>query len=74
MACKCDLCAIWFPLFDRLQTKASPEDKEGIDAFIDMWMNESMDGNVAQAKLEGSWPGYEGVPGIIYAYLQATRE
>lgn len=57
--CKCDICAKWSPLFNRIMPLLTPEDRVLLDEFRTNEMMESLDLGVAQAKLDGIWPGWE---------------
>lgn len=63
--CYCNSCVEWSPRIKRIK-KALPEKlwKE-FDGFILHSMCQNMDGAIAQAKLDGSWPGWEWLPKMI---------
>lgn len=57
--CGCDQCQHWFPLIEHIRSELSPARRALLDDLISEWMHQSEDLSVANAKLEGSWPGWE---------------
>lgn len=57
--CDCKLCTTWIPLFGRIKEKLDEKDKKLFETFLFEWDAETLDGQVAQAKVEGEWPGWE---------------
>jgi hypothetical protein len=56
--CGCDFCQHWVPLIEHINAQLTDEGKKLLNELVDQWMNESEDLNVAEAKLDGSWPGW----------------
>lgn len=57
--CECDYCQHWFPLIEHVMSELSPERQKLFQELVDEWMGTSDDLNLALAKLDGSWPGWE---------------
>lgn len=57
--CECDYCQHWSPLIAHVMSELSPERRRLFNELVDDWMNVSSDLNLALAKLDGSWPGWE---------------
>ena len=60
--CKCEWCAKWSPIVHRIDNKLDGKLKKDFGRLITHFMSEGEDGDVAQAKLDGSWPGWEWLP------------
>ena len=69
--CKCDLCTKWSPLHRRIMAKLRGKDLKLFDEFLMMEANQSDELGVAEAKLEGEWPGWEWMKETIRAHLVA---
>jgi hypothetical protein len=63
--CFCDLCVKWYPIIRRVRLKLNGKLGIDFDNLITNLYCEAEDGDVAQAKLDGSWPGWEWLPGEI---------
>ncbi len=57
--CGCDLCQHWLPLIAHIRAQLNEEGNHLLNELVDQWMNDAMDKDVAEAKLNGTWPGYE---------------
>jgi hypothetical protein len=66
--CKCQWCVKWSPIIHRVDSKLTGKLKKDFDNLITHFMCEGEDGDVAQAKLDGSWPGWEWMPEAIRAH------
>ena len=62
--CECDYCQHWSPLIDHVMSELSPERARLFNELVDEWMNTSSDLDLARAKLDGSWPGWEAMKGF----------
>ena len=62
--CECDYCCHWSPLIDHVMSELSPERRRLFNELVDDWMNTSSDLDLARAKLDGSWPGWETLKGF----------
>lgn len=57
--CGCDLCTRWGPLTARIEYQLDKNGKELLNELINEWMHNREDLDVANAKLDGNWPGWE---------------
>lgn len=57
--CGCDHCQHWSPLIDRISSQLDEEGKKLLEELVSDWMHQSDDLGVANAKLDGEWPGWE---------------
>lgn len=64
-SCPCKLCAKWNPLIERIHKILRNAGGEHVnddllfDELVADWQTQSMDLGAAEAKLEGTWPGWE---------------
>ncbi len=63
--CGCDYCQHWSPLIAHLDAQLNEEGRKLLDELVCDWMNQSDDVGAANAKLEGTWPGWEWLPAAI---------
>lgn len=57
--CGCDLCQHWSPLIEHIRYQLDDKGKELLEELVNHWGNQSDDLGVANAKLDGTWPGWE---------------
>lgn len=57
--CGCDFCQHWSPLIDHIDSQLDVNGKKLLEELVTDWMYKCEDRDVANAKLEGSWPGWE---------------
>ncbi len=63
--CDCDWCKNWSPKLDKISKALPSKERKYFNDFVDYYLNLELDENVAQAKLEGSWPNWEWLPAEI---------
>lgn len=63
--CYCNLCKYWSKVVKRVRHKLSGKLLKDFDTWCDHMACEGLDGSVAEAKLDGSWPGWEWLPAEI---------
>jgi len=77
--CMCEFCRHWFPLIETLEVKLS-DDPEGLKLFKELtsrWMNDGEELCLANAQLNGSWPGWEDLNGYsprTHKVMKRTEE
>lgn len=71
--CKCDWCTKWYPTIKRLDKKLTGKLKKDFDDLMTHYIGRADDGDVAQAKLDGSWPGYEWMPAEIKRHWELYK-
>ena len=59
--CGCDWCQHWSPLIDHIRAQLDPEGKKLLEELVTHYEYIEMDAGVANAKLEGTWPGWENI-------------
>ena len=57
--CGCDSCQHWSPLIQHLEAKLDEEGRKLLAELVEDREYARMDLDLAEAKLEGSWPGWE---------------
>ncbi len=57
--CTCKLCTYWHPLQKRIREQLNDEGKKEFDILTNHLAHVEDDLNYAEAKLDGSWPGWE---------------
>jgi hypothetical protein len=57
--CGCDLCQHWNPLIAQIEAQLDDNGKKLLEELVNDWMHNNDDLGVANAKLEGNWPGWE---------------
>lgn len=62
--CLCNDCRHWGPLLAHLRAQLDERGRELLNELEDHYGNIEMDLNVAEAKLDGSWPGWEAMKGF----------
>ena len=60
--CGCDHCQHWCPLLAHVRAQLDKEGNQLLDELVLDWMKASEDRDVAAAKLDGTWPGWEWLP------------
>jgi hypothetical protein len=59
--CQCDLCQHWIPLVKHIQHQLDDEGKKLFEELLNDWEAACFERDVAEAKLAGAWPGWEGL-------------
>ena len=62
--CLCDRCGHWSPLVAHIYAQLDERGKALLDELNNHYGNIEMDLDVANAKLDGSWPGWEALKGF----------
>jgi len=57
--CQCEWCTTFSPGYQRLKARTHPDDLPFLDEMLNRMMCAEDDLNYAEAKLDGSWPGWE---------------
>ena len=57
--CLCDECLIWGPKYQRIRDVLGGTLRRDFEELHDHLYMEAFYGNIAEAKLDGSWPGWE---------------
>lgn len=57
--CMCNSCRHWSPLLSHVKAQLDERGRALLDEYMNYIEQSDEDGNVAQAKLEGNWPGWE---------------
>lgn len=59
--CQCKFCSHWGPMIDRIRDSLCGEGEalNDFDAFSLNWFHVTDELNHCQAKLDGSWPGWD---------------
>lgn len=63
--CHCNFCLYWSPIITRIRAALPAKLLVDFDNYVTHSMCAEMDGEVAEAKLDGSWPGWEWLPAEI---------
>jgi hypothetical protein len=63
--CLCNHCRHWHPLIEHLEAQLNEEGRKLLRELTDHWMDDEEDLDVAEAKLNGTWPGWEWLPAAI---------
>ena len=71
--CSCDFCVKWYPIIRRIRRKLTGKTLDEFDLLVGYLMDEAENGDVAQAKLAGSWPGWDWLPAEIRKCRQNSR-
>lgn len=59
MSCQCKWCLEISPKLKSIKAKLDGEDAKFFEEFIGMYLTECEDRDCSEAKLDGSWPGWE---------------
>ncbi len=70
--CGCDFCLHWYPLIQHLEAQLDERGRKLLNQLVENWMHQSDDFGVANAKLEGNWPGWEWLPAEIAKRQKTT--
>lgn len=62
--CLCNDCRHWGPLITHIRAQLDERGQELLNELVDYYGNVEMDLDVANAKLDGSWPGWEAMKGF----------
>lgn len=57
--CGCNWCQHWYPIIKHIEAQLDEEGKKLFNELGEHYDHVEMDGDVAQAKLDGGWPGWE---------------
>lgn len=71
--CNCKWCAKYFPIMEQVKEKLEGKLKEDFDSMMTSLMCELEDGEVAQIKLKGEWPGWEWIKEVIQEHNDLMR-
>lgn len=63
--CHCNSCTVWSPIIRKVQKKLCGKLAKDFELWLMSTACREMDGYVAMAKLEGSWPDWEWLPAEI---------
>lgn len=58
-ACGCNFCQHWLPIMERVESQLDEETKKLFNEYVSYIEQKAEDGDAANAKLEGNWPGWE---------------
>lgn len=56
--CTCNWCRHWSPLIKHIEAQLDDAGKALLDEYVSYVEQRIEDGDTAQAKLDGSWPGW----------------
>ena len=59
--CGCDFCQHWHPIIQHIRAKLDGEELKLFDEFAEDWDNKWEDLCYAEARLYGTWPGWEAI-------------
>lgn len=62
--CGCDQCQHWSPLIQHIGSELSAERHRLLNDLVEDWVNTREELSLANAKLDGSWPGWEAMKGF----------
>lgn len=62
--CGCDQCQHWSPLIEHIASELSAERHRLLNDLVEDWVNTREELSLANAKLDGSWPGWEAMKGF----------
>lgn len=71
--CGCNWCRHWSPLLQHIEAQLNEEGKKLLNEYVTFVEQEIEDGHVAQAKLNGDWPGWEILKGFHPADLESFK-
>lgn len=63
--CKCKWCTVWSPIIKRIDHALSPRLKKQFNDLLEHYIFMEEDYDYLQAKMDGSWPGWEWLPNEI---------
>ncbi len=72
--CGCNHCQHWSPLIDHIEAQLDAEGNKLLRELTDHWGYQNEDLAVANAKLEGDWPGWEQMKHFKPTYDESHEE
>lgn len=63
--CDCEWCIKWSPIVQKIMNQLDEESKQEFDDLIMHYACIEDDLGATQAKLEGVWPGWEFMKGVL---------
>lgn len=72
--CECHWCTHWLPLIQQIDAQLDEPSRKLFDEYVTHVGHLEMDLDVANAKLDGDWPGWEAMKDFKPAVYDDTEE